>query len=199
MNVSELNVRERLLEAAKRCFLADEYQNVTTRHIAEQAQTNISMIRYYFVNKEGLFEEMIREILRPLLDAVDNKSTLTEEGFQGFFYFYYKRMLAHPEFPKLIIKVLALNQGPGRQYILQLLESGRSRYLTKANELQKAGLMDVSVDPDIARLAFVSLAMTPMLLKDVFEEQTGREMDDAFLQQLADFNAGLFSSVFKKE
>lgn len=35
---------------------------------------------------------------------------------------------------------------------------------------------------------------TPMLLKDIFEEQMGRTMDAAFLEKLAAFNGHLFST-----
>jgi len=51
-------VYARLVEAALECFLADEYHKVTTRLIAEKAETNISVIRYYFGNKEGLYEKI---------------------------------------------------------------------------------------------------------------------------------------------
>ncbi len=51
-------VRERLLKAALECFLADDYHRVTTRLVAEKAGANVPMIRYYFGNKEGLYEEM---------------------------------------------------------------------------------------------------------------------------------------------
>jgi len=47
---AEVPVRERLLKAALDCFLADEYHHVTTRLIAEKADANIAMIRYYFGN-----------------------------------------------------------------------------------------------------------------------------------------------------
>ena len=36
--------------------------------------------------------------------------------------------------------------------------------------------------------------MTPILLKDIFEEQMGRPMDAEFLNQLAIFNGHLFSA-----
>jgi AcrR family transcriptional regulator len=49
-----------LIKAAQDCFLSDEYHKVSTRKIAEQADANVSMIRYYFGNKEGLYEEMIQ-------------------------------------------------------------------------------------------------------------------------------------------
>jgi hypothetical protein len=54
--------------------------------------------------------------------------------------------------------------------------------------------MTPSLDPDIVRMAFVSLAMMPILLKDIFEEQMGQIMDADFLEKLAAFNGYLFST-----
>ncbi len=63
-------VQERLINAAIACFLDDEYYKVTTLQIATQADTNASMIRYYFGSKEGLYEERIRQPLQPLVDVL---------------------------------------------------------------------------------------------------------------------------------
>ncbi|MBU1363889.1 MAG: TetR/AcrR family transcriptional regulator [Gammaproteobacteria bacterium] len=192
-NVTE-SLRSRLIKAALDCFLADDYHNVTTRRIAESAGANVSMIRYYFGSKEGLYEEMIRETLSPLLDVLDGPLLSSTAGFAEFLVLYYKTMSARPEFPKLILKVLALHHGPGRRFIQQLLERGRTRGARKVADLKAQGQMAAGIDPDILRLAFVSLAMTPMLLKDIFEEQMERPMDDAFLERLANFNGHLFSA-----
>jgi len=192
-NASE-SLRSRLVKAALDCFLADDYHNVTTRRIAECAGANVSMIRYYFGSKEGLYEEMIRETLSPLLDVLDGPLLSSKAGFAEFLGLYYRTMSARPEFPKLILKVLALRHGPGRRFIQQLLERGRTRGARKVANLKIQGLMAPAIDPDILRLSFVSLAMTPMLLKDIFEEQIDRPMDDAFLTKLADFNGHLFSA-----
>lgn len=190
----QVPVHARLLKAALECFLADEYHKVTTRLIAEKAGTNISMIRYYFGSKEGLYEEMIRETLKPLLDVLDSSTLSSVAGFSDFLRLYYDTMSHKPEFPKLILKVLALNQGPGRRFILQLLERGRTRGAQKVEELKAGGQIDAAIDPDIVRMAFVSLAMTPMLLKDIFEEQMGHVMDTVFLDNLAAFNGRLISA-----
>jgi AcrR family transcriptional regulator len=187
-------VRTRLLKAALECFLADEYHKVTTRLIAEKADANISMIRYYFGSKEGLYEEMIRDTLSPLLDVLDGPMLSSTGGITSFLRLYYDTMTERPEFPKLILKVLALNQGPGRRFIQQLLERGRTRGARKVVDLKTQGLIDPAVDPDIIRMAFVSLAMTPMLLKDIFEEQMGQAMDAAFIEDLANFNGRLFTA-----
>lgn len=193
------SVRARLLAAAQSCFLADEYHKVTTRMIAEQAGVNVSMIRYYFGNKEGLYEEMIRETLKPLLDVLDSKLLKSTSGFRDYFRIYYTTMSEQPEFPKLILKVLALNQGPGRRFIQQLLERGRTQGTHHIEEMKSEGQIAQSVDADILRMAFVSLAMTPMLLKDIFEEQMNAPMDDVFLDALADLNGRLFAAGLARD
>lgn len=198
MSVTTADIEEpvhaRLLKAALECFLADEYHKVTTRMIADRAGANISMIRYYFGNKEGLYEEMIRDTLKPLLDMLDSPAMKDIGGFADYLRLYYDTMRRHPEFPKLMLKVLALNHGPGRRFILQLLERGRSGGARKLAELKAAGKVDATLDPDIARMAFVSLSMMPMLLKDIFEEQMGGQMDEEFLHKLADFNGRLLAA-----
>jgi len=188
------SLRSRLIKAALDCFLADDYHKVTTRHIAECAGANVSMIRYYFGSKEGLYEEMIRETLSPLLDVLDGPLLASTAGFAEFLGLYYRTMSERPEFPKLILKVLALRHGPGRRFIQQLLERGRTRGARKVADLKAQGQLAPAVDPDILRLAFVSLAMTPMLLRDIFEEQMERPMDAAFLERLALFNGHLFAA-----
>jgi AcrR family transcriptional regulator len=141
-NVTE-SLRSRLIKAALDCFLADDYHNVTTRRIAESAGANVSMIRYYFGSKEGLYEEMIRETLSPLLDVLDGPLLSSTAGFAEFLVLYYKTMSARPEFPKLILKVLALHHGPGRRFIQQLLERGRTRGARKVADLKAQGQMGV--------------------------------------------------------
>lgn len=188
------SVPERLLAAAKACFLADDYHQVSTRRIADVAQVNVSMIRYYFGSKEGLYEDMIRHTLNPLLDVLDGQTLSSLDGFTAYLRLYYQTMRASPEFPVLILKVLALKHGPGRRFVQQLLERGRTRSAKQVEALQQSGFTGPAIDPDILRMAFVSLAMTPMLLKDVFEDQMERPMDEAFLDKLADFNGRLIAS-----
>jgi AcrR family transcriptional regulator len=191
------SIRERLLQAALGCFLADDYHKVSTRKIAEQADANVSMIRYYFGNKEGMYEEMIRETLNPMLSALDDQKFKSAGGFSDFLRLYYETMSTKPEFPKLILKVLALNQGPGRRFIQQLLERGRTRGARNVEQMKANGQIAPSVDPDILRMTFVSMALTPILLKDIFEEQMGGKMDAEFLDNFASFNGKLLTAGLK--
>lgn len=195
----EQPVAQRLIDAAQKCFLNDEYHRVTTRQIAAAADTNISMIRYYFGSKEGLYEEMIRQTLEPLLEVLDSTLLSSAGGFSDYFRIYYRTMQETPRFPALILKVLALNQGPGKRFIFQLLERGRDRSREKVNALKQRGEVDSAIDPDVVRISFVSLAMMPILLKDIFSEQLEREMDADFFETLADFNGRLFAAGLKPD
>ncbi len=87
--------------------MSDEYYKVSTRMIAEQASANSSMISYYFGNKEGLYEEMIREALHPLLEVLDGQTLTLLGGFKDLLHLYYDTMATQPEFPKLFLKVPA--------------------------------------------------------------------------------------------
>jgi AcrR family transcriptional regulator len=193
-NSREQPVQQRLIEAALQCFLSDEYHKVTTRQIAATADTTIAMIRYYFGSKEGLYEEMLRQTLQPLLDVLESSLLSSVGGFGDYFSIYYRTMQQNPRFPTLILKVLALNQGPGKRFIYQLLERGRSGARERIELLKQQGQIATHVDPDMVRIAFVSLAMMPMLAKEIFEAQLEHPMDDVFLRQLAELNGRLFSA-----
>lgn len=189
------SVRERLLKAALDSFLEDDYHQVTTRHIAAKANANVSMIRYYFGNKEGLYEEMIRETYAPVLAALDSDMMSSTSGFADLLKLYYRAMLERPEFPKLILKILALKRAPGQRFVEQLLERGRIQGARKVKAMKERQQIDPTIDADILRLTFVSLAMTPLLLKDIYEKQLGRPFDASFLDTLADLNGRVLAAA----
>lgn len=64
--------RERIIEAALRCFGEDGYLGASTRRIAQEAGVNPPAIQYYFDGKEGLYRACgdhvvarFRAVLRP--------------------------------------------------------------------------------------------------------------------------------------
>lgn len=193
MNQTDDSVHDRLLDAALALFLQDEFQQVTTRAIAARAGVDVAMIRYYFGSKLGLFEEMVRVQLQPLIEVLDTALLQQDAGFANFLQLYYQSMTSQAEFPRLILKIIALNQGPGRAVIASLLSRGRKKGTEQVLQMQQRGHISAELDPDMIRLVFVSLALTPVLLKDWFEQQSGRQFDAAFFHQLAQLNGQLLS------
>jgi len=49
------DIRLRLIEAARRCFLAQGVDGASLRAIARVAGTNVGMVVYYFPSKDALF------------------------------------------------------------------------------------------------------------------------------------------------
>ncbi|WP_101757432.1 TetR/AcrR family transcriptional regulator [Oceanicoccus sp. KOV_DT_Chl] len=99
--MSESNVRERILQAAAKCFLENDYKKVTTREIASQANANVAMISYYFGNKSQLFEAVITEYFAEIYQSLDvsGKEASLEDALLESWQVYYSVMMKNPELP----------------------------------------------------------------------------------------------------
>lgn len=53
------DTRERILDAARRCFSRKSYDNVGTRDIAGEARVDAALVNRYFGSKKDLFAEVI--------------------------------------------------------------------------------------------------------------------------------------------
>ena len=61
------NARERLLEAASDLMGEGDTINVSLRNVAERAQLNASLIKYYFGNKDRMLLEVVEHDHRPVI------------------------------------------------------------------------------------------------------------------------------------
>ncbi len=78
--------RESLLVAATKAFARDGYHAVSTRQIADLAQTNQALIGYHFGGKEGLYVGVVEHVAaqigahtRPLLERIEAALDETRE------------------------------------------------------------------------------------------------------------------------
>ncbi|WP_159084707.1 CerR family C-terminal domain-containing protein [Dongshaea marina] len=62
--------KQRLLEAGLNVFSRYGYLGATTRTIAQEAQTNISVIAYHFGNKEGLYHAVIESFISDITEQL---------------------------------------------------------------------------------------------------------------------------------
>jgi len=188
-SVERPDVRQRLLDAAMQRFLQEDYHRVAMRSIARDAGTNMSMIYYYFNSKEGLFEEVLRSWLQPLIDNMrkpdseESPATIAE-----FFTMYYRAALANPRFPLLIMKTLNSAEAPGARFLVEtVLERGRQSGVQWINRMKAEGRIAPDIDPELLRIAVVSMSMMPMLIRDFLGKQFDEPIDAAFFARLAAF------------
>lgn len=103
----KIDAREKLIFHARELFTIMAYDKVSTRLVAQKAGVNVAMIRYYFGNKEGLFETMLRETLSPMQKQMQALvADSNERNFFDLMRTYYREMIKVPQFPRLIAQVM---------------------------------------------------------------------------------------------
>ena len=99
--------KEKLLDAAQELLSIKPYSEVTIRDLAEHADLNSAMVRYYFENKEGLFLALLKKMSQQ--HFVNMKQISTQpEPIKEFIHFILKMLtkntvlarLIHDEFSK---------------------------------------------------------------------------------------------------
>lgn len=199
--------RKKLLLYASECFTTMPYEKVSTRLLAEKAEVNVAMIRYYFGNKEGLFEEMVRETIEPVLkkalQLVNHKTQLdTQEGLIEVMRTYYHTMLSTPNFPKLLVQVMNMGPNDSRRKRVEalFLRSAMPAMDTIFRRMMEAGVIRQGLDGTLCRMTFMSLMIFPFIAPGSMLSMHGFELNDEFLEQLLTHNIGILQQgIFEPE
>ncbi|GAB6042009.1 TetR/AcrR family transcriptional regulator [Endothiovibrio diazotrophicus] len=187
-------MRERLLKAARTTFLRDDYDRVTIRRIAEEAESNSAMIHYYFGSKEGLYKAMVADVIEPFFLRVEALGrTEKPEGFGELFDLHSRVMAENPEFPPLVVKTLGLGAGPARDYMMELLPGRLRALFVRMIDRQKAlGQVATDIDPTMLGFSFMSLAAMPFVMHPAIEEMFGGPLKGELLERFIAHNTLLF-------
>jgi len=91
-------------------FSQKGYASASMDELAERCGLNKAMVFYYFKNKKGLYEAVMREVLveiqQTIIDENKRHSTPKEE-LEGFIKTYAKFACEHPYLPSLLLKELS--------------------------------------------------------------------------------------------
>ena len=121
-----IQVRDDLIHHARLLFIAHPYEKVSLRIVANNAGVNMGMIRYYFNDKAGLFETMVRETLNPMQQAVQKtlgQVNSSENLLIMLMTNFYQMMSQHKNFPRFISRTLQLPKDvPQRQVVESTLQ-----------------------------------------------------------------------------
>lgn len=186
--VQDSNTRQNLLVQARLLFSELGYERVTTRMIAQAAGVNAGMIRYYFVDKAGLFEAMLRETIAPLLAMAQQQVRMAElRDPAAIVAAYYAVMAPHPLLPTLIFRALH-NVHSAEGLIVSRVFAGFVQQMLHNMQqvLQTPDLLQAGLQPLNALLTCFSLAIFPFVLPPYMKQALGLELSPQFLQQLAE-------------
>lgn len=195
----ETQARELLILHARELFVALPYEKVSTRAIADKAGLNVAMIRYYFGNKQGLFESMIRETVKPIQKQM---STLVQKGSQeslmDLMRSYYRTMASTPQFPRLIAQVMNMPESELQRKILDKVfnETVKPAQDLIFERLVQEGILRKELDPKLCRVTFFSLMVFPFIAPRSMMQFHGVNINEAFLNQLLEHNIDVLSHGF---
>ncbi|MGF1682018.1 TetR/AcrR family transcriptional regulator [Photobacterium minamisatsumaniensis] len=192
--VGESDARERLIDEARKLFVVLPYSKVSTRMIAARAEVNVALIRYYFANKAGLYETMLRETIAPIraqLEVVQNKGDFDSLG--DLMRTYYRIMAPNPDMPKLIARSMMMEPTDLQRQTMEKIFKDVARPAADLmfRQLQEQGRLHPDVCPEKARMSFISLMIFPFLSPPSMLELQGVDMNETYLSELAEHNVNL--------
>jgi len=192
--------RGKLINAAKVLFVKYDYDKVSIRAIAADAEVDSALIRYYFQSKLGLFTAMMQEMVAPIMSQLDSiKQSVSPDSPSELMKTYYQTMSQNPDFPKLVFKIASMPQTTQNQELKDILHrviAPKNMALFKLMH-QKEMLQD-GVDATCTEIAFFSLMIFPFLMPDFKKQELDVEITPNFMDKLAQQNSRLLKQAFIK-
>lgn len=170
------------------------YNRVSTRLLAEKAGVNAALIRYYFGDKAGLYEAMLRDTLAPMREKMLQASRNPDQtDIQDIIETYYKVMAPSPDLPKLLLRAMMMDENEAPRQItegvfIDLIHSSQ-QWLTRS--LVENHHLKEGVNPNFARLSFVSLTVFPFLAPPQLLAKLGIDLSTETLSVLAHHNGNV--------
>lgn len=194
-----IEARQKLIHQARELFTVMPYERVSTRLIANRAGVNVAMIRYYFGNKEGLFETMLRETMEPMkrqMEALLRDSS--QQNFLDLMRTYYREMIKVPQFPRLITQVMHMDTGDTQRKLLEKVINDISQPMQQVmfTKLVDGKILKPGVDPKLSKVSYISLMVFPFIAPPALLALHGIELNETFLNQLLEHNIKLMTDGF---
>jgi len=197
-----IQVREDLIHHARLLFIAQPYEKVSLRKVALNAEVNMAMIRYYFNNKAGLFETMLRETLSPLHRLMEQTHASEEVNKEvnkeinlllALMTQFYQVMSKHKDFPRLISRTMQLSKDAEPRIIVEktMLEHLPIMQNKIKTELNSEQVLQAGVSPQFSYYSMLNLMIFPFVAPPEILKLHGITIDDDFLSNLLEHNIRL--------
>lgn len=190
------NVRQRLMDAARRLFARQDFAAVTVRRLAAEAGVNPAMVHYYFGDKQGLYEATLEAAVEPFLVQLEQLAQTADPGpgaVRTVLAAYVETLGRNPWLPRLIIREVLAHEGPFRSRFTERFARRAAGLLARTMRSdQLAEHFRADLDPQLAALSLVSLAAFPFIALPVTREAFGVRSGPAFRRQLVAHTEQLF-------
>lgn len=137
----------------------------STREIAKESDSNISLISYYFGGKEGLYKEVMRQHINEVKDSVQNnmQNTQFKPGTKEYFVEEVSSMVEsmirfrvnNPEMAKIFAREKLTGMVHSKEIHEEIIYPLIQKFVESFKDGQKRGYIQAGIDPV---LFFVTLS-----------------------------------------
>jgi len=102
--------KQLIITHAIELFSQKGYASASMDELAERCGLNKAMVFYYFKNKQGLYEAVMREVLveiQQMIAEENQRHSTPKEEMEGFIRTYTKFAWEHPYLPSLLLKAIS--------------------------------------------------------------------------------------------
>lgn len=192
----DTEIRDRLLEIALREFSTHGFRGVSVTTIAKEVGATPAMIHYYFGNKQGLYEAVLQHALGPILARLEAVRVDPPEGedlLPRFIHGYMRLLAESPAVPSLIVRDVLSPGGQMRETFLKGFASrGGSGVRDLVKRAQSLGRLRADLDPDLAALSLLSMAVFPFVGRPVAGQVLDYSLEPERIDELAEHTLRLF-------
>ncbi|HEX2465569.1 MAG TPA: TetR/AcrR family transcriptional regulator [Thermoanaerobaculia bacterium] len=179
------DLRQSLLEAARRLFIAKGFGNVGTRELARAAGVSPAMIPYYFGDKQGLYDALIEDAIGRVLARLQTLAARggdrREDPVDAFLTAYLDTLIAEPWIPQLLVREVLAHDSPLRRRFRENFAGPARGALTSLLVSERDhGRLRTDLDVDLAALSLIGMSVFPFLVYPVLGEIFGYRLDGEF-------------------
>lgn len=193
---SEVDVRTQLINHARQLFLCMPYEKVSIRLITRKVGVSSALIRYYFGDKEKLFELVISDIAKSIYNQVRSFSDCNSyEGFVQVATQLFQSIKNIPQLPSFLERIMGLPVSDPKRKIVEstFIEQSISLYDELFDKLLKAGVIRQGLDLKLCRLSWVKLTFDPFIMTRQRYGLQGIEIEEQFLDKVFEHNIQLMT------
>ncbi len=162
--------KSRLIQSAADLLKNKSYRSITVREVADNANINSAMVRYYFKNKEGLFIALLKEMSKQQHSILE-KLAHCENPIEEFIRVMVRDISENSGLARTIHDEIMNEDSALKDAFIAQFPRPMSSFLPKLIEDQmKAGNFRADLDPKYTAFQLMSLIILPFLGAPVRKE-----------------------------
>ncbi len=180
---SDGEARDVLIRAAANRFAAQGAEGTSLRQVAEDAGVTPAMVAYYFRDKSGLLEAVVRKGLGTLLEVIDASAATHEPGafLSGLVRRYLSALAADPWIPQILIREVISRESPLRDlFVEEFASHAVSVVPDRVLEEMRQGMLRDDLDHRYFILSMLGMCLFPFIAHPVLGPLLHFDVDEVF-------------------